>query len=156
MKKGTFCPGWSMWALAAPFVPVGVTNRDKRSSFVPVATPGTKGHPLLSRIGVPGWETGTTAVSQPGQINVFVVVNSTYLGCLGVGRGSLAWACWGEQISSTDPELELHGFLLTQAACSKPQQYLYASENFLLFFERDASDRELQPYYYIITMVMRM
>ena len=58
------------WALAAPFVPVGVTNRDKRSSFVPVATP-----PLLSRTGVPGWETGTTAVSQPGQINVFVVVS---------------------------------------------------------------------------------
>ena len=62
------------WALAAPFVPVGVTNRDKRSSFVPVAISGTKGHPLLSRTGVPGWETGTTAVSQPGQINVFVVV----------------------------------------------------------------------------------
>ena len=62
------------WALAAPFVPVGVTNRDKRSSSVPVARPGTKGHPLLSRTGVPGWETGTTAVSQPGQINVFVVV----------------------------------------------------------------------------------
>ena len=62
------------WALAAPFVPVGVTNRDKRSFFVPVATPGTKGHPLLSRTGVSGWETGTTAVSQPGQINVFVVV----------------------------------------------------------------------------------
>ena len=57
-----------------PFVPVGVTNRDKRSSFVPVATPGTKGHRLLSRTGVPGWETGTTAVSQPRQINVFVVV----------------------------------------------------------------------------------
>ena len=71
MKKRTFCPGWS---LAAPFVPVGVTNRDKRSSFVPVARPGTKGHPLLSRTGVSGWETGTTAVSQPGQINVFVVV----------------------------------------------------------------------------------
>ena len=48
------------WALAAP--------------FVPVARPGTKGHPLLSRTGVPGWETGTTGVSQPGQINVFVVV----------------------------------------------------------------------------------
>ena len=57
-----------------PFVPVGVTNRDKRSSSVPVARPGTKGHPLLSRTGVLGWETGTTAVSQPGQINVFVVV----------------------------------------------------------------------------------
>ena len=52
-----------MWALAAPFVPVG--------------RPGTKGHPLLSRTGVPGWETGTTGVSQPEQINVFVVVNDT-------------------------------------------------------------------------------
>ena len=44
MKKGTFCPGCQ--------------TRDKRA-------------PLLSRTGVPGWETGTTAVSQPGQINVF-------------------------------------------------------------------------------------
>ena len=77
-KKRPFVPvggAPATWALAAPFVPVGVTNRDKRSSFVPVATPGTKGHPLLSRTGVPGWETGTTAVSQPGQINVFVVVS---------------------------------------------------------------------------------
>ena len=45
----TFCPGCQ--------------TRDKRA-------------PLLSRTGVPGWETGTTAVSQPGQINVFVVVGS--------------------------------------------------------------------------------
>ena len=37
--------------------------------------PGQKGTPpLLSRTGVPGWETGTTGVSQPGQINVFLVV----------------------------------------------------------------------------------
>ena len=36
--------------------------------------PGTKGHPLLSRPGVPGWETGTTEVSQPGEISVSVVV----------------------------------------------------------------------------------
>ena len=62
-------------ALAGPFVLIGVTNRVKRVLFVPVARPGTKGHPLLSRTGVPGWETGTTAVSQPGQINVFVVVS---------------------------------------------------------------------------------
>ena len=48
----------------------------KKRHFVPVARPGTKGHPLLSRTDVPGWETGTTAVSQPGQINVFVVVIS--------------------------------------------------------------------------------
>ena len=74
-----------MWALAAPFVPVGVTNGDKRSSFVPVARPGTKEHPLLSRTGVPGWETGTTGVSQPGQINVFVVVAAKGIGT-GVGR----------------------------------------------------------------------
>ena len=45
----------------------------KERPFVPVARPGTKGHPLLSRTGVPGWETGTTGDSQPGQINVFVV-----------------------------------------------------------------------------------
>jgi hypothetical protein len=32
----------------------------------------------LSRTGVPGWETGTTAVSQPGQINVFVVVQGSF------------------------------------------------------------------------------
>ena len=49
-------------------------HEKKKRPFVPVATPGTKGHPLLSRTGVPGWETETTAVSQPGQINVFVVV----------------------------------------------------------------------------------
>ena len=62
-----------------PFVPVGNTNRDKRCDkrvlFVPVARPGTKRHPLLSRPGVPGWETGTTEVSQPGQISVSVVVD---------------------------------------------------------------------------------
>ena len=37
-------------------------------SFIPVARLGTKGS------GSPGWETGTTGVSQPGQISVFVVV----------------------------------------------------------------------------------
>ena len=40
--------------------------------FVPVAKPGTK--PLLSRPGVPGWETGTIEVSQLGQISVSIVV----------------------------------------------------------------------------------
>jgi len=59
------------------FVPVGITNRDKRVSFVPVARPGTKGFLLLSRHGVPGWETGTKKVSQPGQIKVCVVVNAS-------------------------------------------------------------------------------
>jgi len=37
--------------------------------------PGTKGHPLLSRPGVPGWETGTTEISQLEQINISIVVN---------------------------------------------------------------------------------
>ena len=61
-------------ALAAPFVPIGVTNQDKMVFFVPVARPGTKGHPLLSRPGIPGWETGIKRVSQPGQIACSVVV----------------------------------------------------------------------------------
>jgi len=34
--------------------------------FVPVARPETKGPPFLSWLGVPGWETVTTRVSQPG------------------------------------------------------------------------------------------
>ena len=49
-QKGAFCPGCQI--------------RDKRT-------------PLLSRPGVPGWETRTTAISQPGQINVSVVVRAT-------------------------------------------------------------------------------
>ena len=57
-----------------PFVPVGKTNRDKRVFFILVARPGIKSHPLLSRPGVPGWETGTIGVSQPGQISVSLVV----------------------------------------------------------------------------------
>ena len=57
------------WKKKRPFVPVGNTNRDKR-----VRQPCGRWLHLLSRTGVPGWETGTTAVSQPGQINVFVVV----------------------------------------------------------------------------------
>ena len=59
------------------FVPVGITNRDKMVSFVPVARPGTKGF----RHGVPGWETGTKKVSQPGQIKVSVVVIIRWLQC---------------------------------------------------------------------------
>ena len=72
------------------FVPVGNVNRDKRvrqshgagipyqpgqnGVFCPGCQTRDKRAPLLSRTGVPGWETGTTGVSQPGQINVFVVV----------------------------------------------------------------------------------
>ena len=63
----------------------------KKRPFVPVARPGTKGHPLLSRTSVPGWETGTTAISQPGQINVFVVVVD-----------ALGAMCW---LARTVPEL---------------------------------------------------
>ena len=60
-------------------------------SFVPVARPGTKGFLLLSRHGVPGWETGTKKVSQPGQIKVFVVVslidpNTNLFGSRGLNR----------------------------------------------------------------------
>ena len=62
----------------------GNTNRDKRvrqehgagSTYQPgqksAFCPGCQ--TLLSRPGVPGWETGTTEVSQPGQISVSVVV----------------------------------------------------------------------------------
>ena len=53
-------------ALAAPFIPFGV---------VPVARSGTKGHPLLSRPGVPGWETGAIEIFQSRQISVSVVVS---------------------------------------------------------------------------------
>ena len=42
----------------------GAANRDKMVLFVPVARPGTKGHPLLSRPGVSGWKAGTKRVSQ--------------------------------------------------------------------------------------------
>ena len=55
-------------------VNVGVTNRDQRVLFVPVARPGTKGPPLLSRPGDLGWETGTKGFFQLGQIKISVVV----------------------------------------------------------------------------------
>ena len=42
--------------------------------FVPVARPGTKGPPLLSWPGVPGWEIGIIRISQLEQISVSVVV----------------------------------------------------------------------------------
>ena len=79
-----------------PFVPVGNTNRDKTPTGTKgcallsrlVLPAGTKGSllsrlpdpgqkpPFLSRPGVSGWETGTTRVSQPGQISVSVVVSA--------------------------------------------------------------------------------
>ena len=45
-------------ALAAPFVPVGVTNRDKRVLFVPVARPGTKGHSFCPGLAFPVGKSG--------------------------------------------------------------------------------------------------
>ena len=71
--------GASAGTLKKHFVPVGITNRDKRVYFVPVTRLGTKEFLFLSRHGVPGWETGTKKVSQPGQIKVSVVVNLTYI-----------------------------------------------------------------------------
>ena len=57
-------------ALAAPFVPVGVTYQPgQKGAFCPSCKTREKRAP-----GVPGWETGTTGVSQPRQINVFVAV----------------------------------------------------------------------------------
>ena len=61
----TFCPGWCYQPGQKVIFCPGCQTRDKRA-------------PLLSRTGVPSWETGTTGVSQPGQINVFVVVNLLY------------------------------------------------------------------------------
>ena len=66
-----FCPGSGNRDKRGPFVPIGNTNRDR------LPDPGQKEPPLLSRPGVPGWETGTTKVSQPGQISLSVVVNVT-------------------------------------------------------------------------------
>ena len=63
----TFCPGWCYQPGQKVLFCPGCQTRDKRA-------------PLLSRTGVPGWETGTTAVSQPGQINVFVVVGVWFRG----------------------------------------------------------------------------
>src|SRR6185503_12707405 len=57
----TFCPCWCYQPGQKVLFCPGCQTRDKRA-------------PLLSRTGVPGWETGTTGVSQPGQISVFVVV----------------------------------------------------------------------------------
>ena len=53
-----FCPGWCYQpGQKGDFCP-DCQTRDKRAS----------------RSGVPGWETGTTEISQPGQISIFVVV----------------------------------------------------------------------------------
>ena len=88
------CPGWE--TLIVPVFQPGTPGRDKRGYFCPgsgnrdkkllsrLVTPtGTKGRsllsrlpdsgqkdPLLSRPGVPGWETRTTRVSQLGQISL--------------------------------------------------------------------------------------
>ena len=73
-------------ALAASFVPIGVTNRDQRVLLFRLPDPGQK-DPLLSRPGGPDWEAGTKRVSQSGQISVSVVVNPPSL----TDRGRHAW-----------------------------------------------------------------
>ena len=60
-KKWIFCPGWCYQSRQKGAFCPGCQTRDKRA-------------PLLSRTGVLGWETGTTAVFLSGQINIFVVV----------------------------------------------------------------------------------
>ena len=88
------------------------TNRDKRV------------RPLLSRTGVPGWETGTTGVSQPGQINVFVVVVHVCFALRSLDRWRMLYAYpiqnvgyWSEQFQvflSCTPgwslEISIHQF----------------------------------------------
>ena len=71
-KKGLHQPGQkgapATWALAAPFVPVGVSPLLSR-----LPDPGQKGTPF-----VPDWRS-RLGNREPGQINVFVVVHaSTY------------------------------------------------------------------------------
>jgi len=50
-------------ALADPLIPVGVTNRDQRPSFVPVSWPGTKGA-LAVPVGKPGQKACSVIVSE--------------------------------------------------------------------------------------------
>ena len=69
-----FCPDWCY-------------QPGPKGPFVPVARPGTKGPPLLSRPGGPGLKAGTKSVSQSGQISVSVVVNPPSL----TDRGRHAW-----------------------------------------------------------------
>ena len=53
--------------------------------------PGQK-DPLLSRPGVPGWETGITRVSQPGQISLSVVVRAKYINIFIISFGFFSGA----------------------------------------------------------------
>jgi len=48
--------------------------RGAGSTFYPGCQTWDKRTPLLSQPGVPGWETGTTRIFQPGQISVSIVV----------------------------------------------------------------------------------
>jgi len=58
----------------------------------------------LSRTGVPGWETGTTAVSQPGQINVFVVVDpGPMVAVRGVATARVAQLAGSRQSAAAAP-----------------------------------------------------
>ena len=66
--------------IGGALVPIGVTNQDQRSTFVPGPWPGMKCSPLLSRLGSPSWETGTKAGSQLGQHAYSVVVPGVGVG----------------------------------------------------------------------------
>ena len=61
-------------AASAPFCPGWCYQPGQKGAFCPGCQTRDKRAPLLSRPGVPGWETGTTEVSQPEQISVSVVV----------------------------------------------------------------------------------
>ena len=104
-----------------------------KGPFVPVARPGTKRHPLLSRTGVPGWETETTGVSQPGQINVFVVVVHVCFALRSLDRWRMLYdypiqngGYWSEQFQvflSCTPWLEFGDFYAS-ICFSKLYQFL--------------------------------
>ena len=74
----TFCPDWCYQpGQKVAFCP-GCQTRDKMT-------------PLLSRPGVPGWEIGTTRVSQPGQISHSVVVRAKYNNIFIISFGFFFW-----------------------------------------------------------------
>ena len=69
-QKRTFCPGWT----GSTFCPGWCYQPGQKGAFCPGCQTRDKRAPLLSRPCVLSWETGTTEISQPGQISVSVVV----------------------------------------------------------------------------------
>ena len=72
------------------FVPVVVTNRDKRVSFVPVARPGTKDHPFCPGLALP--------VGKPGQQGFPNRNKSTFFSsgspCVSLSLKKNRWPVW--------------------------------------------------------------